>query len=159
MDVDKLTGLASVSVSEGTKIGVVDGALFDPATLRVTALAVKGTGGRFVIPFDRVTAFGADAVTIASSAVTQIPGGDGTSAEVALDSLQKRKVVDAAGTLLGILQRVDIDPPSGALGSIAVHKGGMLGLGGETTTIPAAAIATVGHDLITITAAPAAARQ
>ncbi len=155
MDVDKLKGLAIVSVNEGAKIGAVAGALFDPTTLRLTALEGKGDGGRFIIPFAQITAFGADAVTIASSAVTQMAGESGASAEVALDTLQKRKVVDVAGTLLGTLQGLDIKPTSGELGSIMVHKGGLLGLGGETTTIPAGDIATIGNDLITVRGLPA----
>ena len=136
MDADRLKGLAIVSVDEGAKLGAVTGALFDPTTLRMTALAGRGDGGRFAIPLARITALGTDAVTVASSAVTQIPGGDGPSTEVALESLQRRKVVDADGTLLGVRSGLDIDPTSGALESIAVHKCGVFGLGGDLTTFP-----------------------
>lgn len=157
MDVDKLKGMAIVSVSEGSKLGTVHGALFDAASLRLTALDAKGDGGRFIVPLGQVKAFGADAVTVESSAVTQMSGESGATTEVALDTLRKRKVVDQAGTLLGTLHTLDIEPTSGDVSSIVVHKGGILGIGGESHTIPAAAIKSIGTDLITVTGVPAAA--
>lgn len=157
MDVDKLKGMAIVSMSEGSKLGTVSGALFDSASLRLTALDAKGDGGRFIVPLGQVKAFGADAVTVESSAVTQMSTEGGTTTEVALDTLRKRKVVDEAGSLLGTLHTLDIEPTSGDVSSIVVHKGGLLGLGGSSTTIPATAIKSIGHDLITVEGVPSAA--
>jgi sporulation protein YlmC with PRC-barrel domain len=157
VDVDKLRGIAIVSVSEGAKLGTVSGALFDPASLRLTALDVKGGAGRFIIPLGQIKAFGADAVTVESSSVTQVQGESGASTEVSLDTLRKRKVVDEEGTLLGTLHSLDIESVSGDVESIVVHKGGILGLGGESHTIPAAAIKSIGTDLITVTSISAPA--
>lgn len=150
MDVDKLKGIAIVSVSEGSKLGTVSGTLFDPTSLRLTALEAKGGNGRFIVPLGQVKAFGADAVTVESSAGTQMAGESGASAEISIDTLRKHKVVDDAGSLLGTLHNLDIDPTSGEVSSIVVHKGGLLGLGGESTTIPAAAIKSIGSELITV---------
>ena len=158
MDVDKLKGMAIVSVNEGSKLGTISGALFDSASLRLTALDAKGDGGRFIVPLGQVKAFGADAVTVESSAVTQMSTEGGTTTEVALDTLRKRKVVDEAGSLLGTLHTLDIEPTSGDVSSIVVHKGGLLGLGGSSTTIPAMAIKSIGHDLITVEGVPSAAQ-
>ena len=157
MDVDKLKGIAIVSMSEGTKLGTVSGTLFDPASLRLTALEAKGGNGRFIVPLGQVQAFGADAITVESSAVTQMAGESGASAEISLDTLRKHKVVDDAGSLLGTLHNLDIDPTTGEVGSIVVHKGGLLGLGGESTTIPAASIKSIGSQLITVAGVPSAA--
>lgn len=150
MDAEKLKGTAIVSVSEGTKLGTISGALFDPTSLRLTALDAKGGDGRFIVPLGQVKAFGADAVTVESSAVTQMAGDSGSSAAVSLDTLRKHKVVDEAGSLLGTLHSLEIDPTSGAVQDILVHKGGLLGIGGESTTIPAAAIKSIGNELITV---------
>ena len=156
MDMEKLKGIAIVSVSEGAKLGTVSGALFDSDSMRLTALDVKGGDGRFIIPLGAIKAFGADAVTIESSSVTQMQGESGAATEVSLDALRKRKVVDEAGTLLGTLHNLDIEAMSGAVESISVHKGGIFGLGGESTTIPATAIKSIGRELITVAVAPAA---
>lgn len=151
VDVDKLTGMTVVSMSEGAKLGKIDGALFDPQSLRLTALKLKGDSGEFIVPLEQVRAIGTDAVTVASSQVTQVATTSGAETLVNLRDLQKRKVVNAAGTLLGALQSLDIDPITGEVSSLMVHKGGLLGLGGETTAIAAASIQTIGNDLITVT--------
>jgi sporulation protein YlmC with PRC-barrel domain len=67
-----------------------------------------------------------------------------------LDALRKLKIVDHAGTLLGTISRVEIDPASGEITQLAAHKGGMLGMGGATTPIDARAIVSVGPELMTV---------
>ena len=58
--------------------------------------------------------------------------------------------MDAAGTLVGTLSDIDSNPTSGQVLSLVVHKGGLLGLGGETTTIDASAILGIGAKVITV---------
>ena len=71
MDVGKLKGVAVVSVDEGSTLGRIGGALFDPGTLRLTALQLKGDSGEFIGPLERVKSIGTDAVTVESSQATQ----------------------------------------------------------------------------------------
>jgi sporulation protein YlmC with PRC-barrel domain len=151
MDASKLKGMAVVSLAEGTKLGTVARPLIDLAALRLVALQVKGDSGTFVIPFEQVRQVGTDAITVASSQVTQIPGTDSAAtALLDLDQIGKLKVVDQAGTLLGTVAQLTIDAASGQISHLGAHKGGMLGMGGTTTPIPAQAILSVGPDLLTV---------
>lgn len=156
MNTGKLRGIAVVSLAEGTKLGQVDAPLFDSVSLQLRAFQVKGDGQIFIVPLDLVRSIGTDAVTVESSQATQTPskGGEfGTLVE--LSALRQLKVVDAAGTFLGTLHDLELDPASGRALRIIVRKGGMLGLGGETTTIEVSGIRSVGGDLITVVEAPA----
>ena len=145
--------MAIVSVEEGTKLGYVAQPLLDLTARVVVALQVKGESGTFIVPFAEVAAVGPDAITVASSRATQTPSAGGAAAGMHdLDALKKLKVVDNAGTLLGTISRVEIDPASGAITELAAHKGGMLGMGGTTTPIDARAIVSVGPELVTVNA-------
>jgi sporulation protein YlmC with PRC-barrel domain len=88
---------------------------------------------------------------VASSQATQTPSTGGAADDLRdLDALGKLKIVDQAGTFLGTLRHVEIDPASGAITQLTAHTGGMLGLGGTTTTIDARSIVTVGPELLTV---------
>ena len=151
MNTDKLTGIAVVSRDEGAKLGQVDAALFDPATLQLRAFQVKGEGQTFIVPWDQVGAIGADAIMVPSSQATQTASKGGAFGDlVEFRTLKKLKVVDAAGTLVGTLSDLELDPATGRALRMVVHKGGLLGFGGETTTIEAAAIRAVGSEVITV---------
>jgi sporulation protein YlmC with PRC-barrel domain len=151
MNIKRLKGIAIVSLAEGTKLGRVDAPLFDPATLQLRAIRVKGDGQSFIIPWARVQTVGADAVMVASSAVTQATTREGEFGGLAeFDALKRLQIVDAAGTLIGTLRDLELDSTTGRALSLGIHKGGLLGLGGETTTIDAAAIRSIGSDLITV---------
>ena len=126
-------------------------ATIDLPALRLVALQVLGDVGTFVIPFDQVKQIGADAITVASSQVTQIPGTDSAAhALLDLDQISKLKVVDQAGTFLGTLAQLTIDAASRQVTELGAHKGGMLGMGGTTTPISPQAILSVGPDLLTV---------
>jgi sporulation protein YlmC with PRC-barrel domain len=62
------------------------------------------------------------------------------------------KVVDDAGTLLGTPQAIAIAPQTGRLQQLEVHSGGMLGMGGQTTTVPGSDVTSVGADVIVVRA-------
>jgi len=157
MNSDKLKGIAVVSQDEGAKLGQVDTALFDPQNLDLRALQIKGDGQTFLVPFDRVAAFGADAVMVESSQVTQAAASGGALGQlVELSTLKKLKVVDATGTLIGLVRDVELDDASGRAVRLIVHKGGVLGFGGETTTINITAVRGVGSEVITVDATGAA---
>ena len=154
MNTEKLKGIAVVSQDEGAKLGQVDAALFDPQNLDLRALQVKGDGQTFLVPFDQVAAFGTDAVMVRSSQVTQAQAAGGALGQlVELGALKKLKVVDATGTLIGTVRDVELDDASGRAVRLMVHKGGMLGLGGDTTTLEITAVRGVGTEVITVDAA------
>ncbi len=148
MQSDKLKGIAVVSVDEGSRVGRVEESLFDPQDLHLAAFRIKGDNGTFIVPLDKVQSVGADAVMVASSAATQVAAVDSTL--VGWEALQKRKVVDESGTLLGTVSNLDLDTTTGKVLGLTVHKGGMLGLGGETTEIQATRIKSIGAELITL---------
>jgi uncharacterized protein YrrD len=150
MDAHTLKGMAIVSVAEGTKLGQVEQPLLDLTAQRVAALRAKGESGTFIVRFEDVQSIGADAITVASSAATRTPStGGATDGLRDLDELGKLKVVDGAGTFLGMIAHIEFDPASGAITQLAAHKGGMLGMGGTTTPIDARAIVSVGPELLT----------
>ena len=152
----RLSGIAVVSPAEGTILGHVDAPLFDPVSLRLRAFQVKGNGQTFIVPLDLVRSIGVDAVTVESSQATQIPSKGGEFGSlVELSALKRLKVVDSAGTLLGTLHDIELDQTTGLALRIVVHKSGLLGFGGETTSIEAAGIRSVGGELITVVEAQA----
>jgi sporulation protein YlmC with PRC-barrel domain len=151
MNAQALTGMAVVTVTEGTKLGSVAQPLLDLTARRVAALRVAGDAGAFILPFDRIAHIGDDAITVESSAATQTPStGGAADGLVDLRALGKLKVVDSEGTLLGKVSRVEFDPASGEITQLAAHKGGVLGMGGATTPIDARAIVQVGPALLTV---------
>ena len=151
MNIDKIKGTAVVSLDEGVKLGAVDHALYDPATLELRALQVTGDGRTFIIPWGLITTIGADAVMVANSQSTQTATQGGAMGNlVDRRALQRLKVVDAAGTLVGTLSELESDQTTGSVVHITVSKGGFLGRFGESTVIDAAAIRGIGTDIVTV---------
>ena len=158
MNIDTIKGLAVISLDEGLKLGTVDHALYDPATLELRALQVTGDGRTFIIPFGLIATIGADAVMVANSQATQAAVQGGTLGNlVARKTLQRLKFVDAAGTLVGTLSDLASDQATGAIVRITVSKGGFLGRFGESTTLDGTAIRGIGTDIVTVVAADAVA--
>lgn len=146
-----LKGLAIVSITEGTRLGRVDDLLIDVAQRNIVALQCSDQGKRFIVPFPLVRNIGQDAITVESSQVTQVDGQNGpTPGTVRLDDFMKLKVVDEAGSFIGNVNQVDIDVVNGQMLSINAHKGGVLGLGGTTTAIPAEQIRAIGQEFVTV---------
>ncbi len=154
MDTEKIRGIAVVSLNDGKRLGAVDHALFDPATLDLQALQVTGDGQTFVIPWHLVRAVGAAAVMVASNRTTMTAARGGAFGKlVDLRTLQRLKVMDAAGTLAGTISDVESDPATGRALLITVSKGGFLSRFGETTVIDASAIRGIGTDIVTVAVA------
>ena len=152
MNASDIKNMTIVSLQEGTKLGRVDQPLFDLAARQLGALQVKGEGGTFILPFAEIQHIGTDAITVASSQVTQTPSSGGaTDALLDLHALKRLKIVDQAGTLLGTISDVDVDPISGEVTKLIAHKGGLLGLGGTSTPIASTSIVMVGEELLTVT--------
>ena len=147
MKAEKLKGLAVISIAEGARLGRVEDVLFDPRELRIGALRVGGDERNFVLPFEQVKQVGVDAVTVESGRAIQVAGGDGM---LGLGDLTSLKAVDEAGNFIGTVAGVEIDTATGHIENVTAHKGGVLGLGGQTTTIVAGEVRVIGPDVMTV---------
>ncbi len=153
MDAEALKGKAVVAVADAAKLGYVEDILFDVQGLQAAALQVRGSDHTLAIPFAKIKHVGPDAITVDSSQVTQaVSKGDTFSALPGLGALKKLKVVDEAGTFLGMVAGLDLDPETGRLLNLSVQKGGVLGLGGSTVTLSAGAVRGIGPEIITAAA-------
>ena len=150
MDASMLKGMAVVAIAEGTRLGRIDEVLFDPAERRAAGLRLRGNGHRRTVPYAEVRSVGADAVMVASEQIGQLPDTDGTAGLVGLRRLGHLKVVDEAGTFLGIVGSVEIAPENGRIVRLQARKGGLWMLGGEQTTIEVEAIRGIGPELATV---------
>lgn len=152
MKASALKGMTVVSMMDGVQIGRVEEVLFDMAALRVAALMLTTTGGRSVLPFAAVHRIGADAVTVESATAAQAAEAQGGAGNVlrGLGDLMGLKVVSGEGTYLGDVRDVAIDQADGALTELEARRGGVLGLGGASVTVPASAIRGIGPDLVTV---------
>jgi uncharacterized protein YrrD len=158
MDIGKLKGMAIVSVTEGSRLGRVEDVLIDTSGLQIGALKIAHDGQQFMIPFNLIKNVGSDAITVESSQVTQAEGS-ASGVLVGLRDFKKLKMVDEAGTLLGVLSSVDFDQKTGKLLQLSVHKGGMLGLGGTTTVVDTSQVRGIGREVVTVSAEAAAVVQ
>lgn len=151
MDANTLKGMAVVSLQEGATLGRVEQALFDLAARQLRGLEVRGDNGTFIVPFEQIESIGSDAVTVASSQVTQTASSSSTAGTMTgVNELQKLKVVDNTGTFLGTLGAIEFDAANGRVTKLNAHKGGVLGFGGTTTTLDASSILVVGSELLTV---------
>ena len=138
-------------MAAGAKVGSVEEVLFDATDLRVAALLLRASDGQSIVPFAFVRNIGADAVIVESTAATE--GATGQTAREnlrGLGDLTGLPVVDSEGTNLGAMTDCEFAPDDGRLTEIEVHSGGMLGLGGTSLTVAAAAIRRIGPKLITV---------
>lgn len=158
MDIDKIKGMAIVSVSEGSRLGRVDDVLIDTSAIQIGALKIAHDGQQFMIPFNLIKSIGSDAITVESSQVTQAESS-AAGALVSLRDFKKLKMVDEAGTLLGVLSNIDFDQQTGKLVQLSVHKGGLLGLGGVTTAVDTSQVRGIGREVVTVSAEASAAVQ
>lgn len=151
MQAEKLKRTAVVSIADGAKLGYVEDVLFDPAALRVAALCISANGQQATIPYDQLSGVGGDAVTVGSSDVARWAHTDSSTAALrTLDDMSKLKVLDEAGTLHGTLTGIEIDPTSGKITLVEAHKGGVLGIGGSSLTVPVSRITSIGPEVMVV---------
>lgn len=150
---DTLKGMAVVSIADAARLGRVGEVLVDVGGRRAAALAVQAPEERLILPFDQIASIGSDAVTVASADALQVGTLHGAVAGLAASAeLLGRKVVDDSGRLIGALSTIEFDPRDGHITELAVHQGGLLGMGGTTYAVPAGAIQSVGTELIVVAA-------
>lgn len=151
MDARAFRGMAVVTVDGAERLGRVDDVLFETEPLRVAALALETDRGQEAVPLSAIHRVGDDAIMVESrqKALSAEP-------RLAIDrmkdlqTLAKLKVVDDGGTFMGQVERVDVDPSTGAVNSMEVTRSNTFGLGGETTTVDIGQVQSVGDDLLTV---------
>lgn len=140
-----------VSMADGTKLGNVQELLFDTTKLRLAALLLSSGGSKSLVPFEAVRSFGNDVITVENVSVTQGAEGNATAgAYRTLKELGSLRAINGEGTWLGDVREIEVAPKDGTVEQINVHKGGILGLGGTTTSVPAAAIRGIGPKVLTV---------
>ena len=150
MDPATLKGVAIVSMEGAARLGRVKEVLFatDPP-LRVAALQATDKSGESVVPFERVSSFGSDAVMVETPDVSE-HAPQPSSPLRSLADLLKLKVVDQSGAFVGTVKSLDFDPDTGRVERLVAAAGGVLGMGGTSQTVEAVDIRSVGDDLLTI---------
>jgi sporulation protein YlmC with PRC-barrel domain len=155
MKTSEMKGKAVLSITTGLRLGRVEEALLNPASLDLSALRISADDQQAVVPFAQVRSIGRDAVMVEGDDVAQwITTSIAAEGLVTFDDLKHHKVVDDAGTLLGTPRAIAVEPQSGRLQQLEVHSGGMLGMGGQTTTVPGSDVTGVGADVIVVRAGP-----
>jgi sporulation protein YlmC with PRC-barrel domain len=140
---------AVVSLDDGQRIGYVEDLLLDLQALELAALVVKGDKGETVLPSQLIKAVGVDAVTVDSVSSTQ-SNANALPGVRPFTKLHNLKVVDSAGTMVGHLHDIVIDPSSGAIVSLLLRSGGVFELGTRTERIPVTDVRSFGDSLITV---------
>ena len=74
----------------------------------------------------------------------------GSSLSIAVGELLGLAVTSAEGTHLGAVQDLEFEAADGRLLALALHKGGVLGMGGTSLTVPASAIRSIGPKLVAV---------
>ena len=125
-----------VNTSTAETVGHVDGFLIEAEAARITGLRVDIDGSMSILPWDRLAAFGPDAVTVADAEVFRAPAdpSEQRRSDPALDPIGKL-AVEETGNGLGTVADVDFDPTSGALRAILTDiyelpADKLMGLGG-----------------------------
>lgn len=161
MKFSELKGRAVVNVEDAKKIGEIENLLLDPGSRQVLGWKVK-TGGLFSTPLilavSQIRNIGPDAVTVAADTTTV---GNATVAtessdqatnvqdSVELTAILGHKVVTDAGTLVGEVHDVLLDPVSASVTGYEVRGTGLFS---KSLEIAASPEVRYGEKLITIPA-------
>ncbi|MET0144641.1 MAG: PRC-barrel domain-containing protein [Ilumatobacteraceae bacterium] len=139
MNLSSVIGRPVVDLSSATTIGRVDDAVVDTTAHRIVGFVLgKVAGPATFLPWESMTALGADAVTIADLHVLGTPPGEpgGSLTSKALGA----RVLTDAGRELAALVDLDIDPTDGAVTSLTLSDRtlpaeSLLGIGSYATVV------------------------
>lgn len=121
------SGRKIVSTETAETVGVIDNFVVDPEASSVVALKVKKADSGDILAWKRITAFGADAVTVPDGGAI----GDAEDTIAALTGKHKRivgkRVLNTLGEDLGPVIDVEFDPTSGRLLTLTLKTGSIEG--------------------------------
>ena len=151
MKVSRLKDMPVVSMADGAQFGVVKELLFDTSDFRLTALLLRADSGESTLPFGSIHSIGSDAIIVESAGDTAGAKGQAVLDTARdLEDLMGLSAVNGEGTLLGKVKDLEIGEQDGRLTKLEVHRGGVLGIGGTSVTVPPSAIRSIGPKLITV---------
>lgn len=153
MNANTLKGMPVVSMADGAKIGTVKDVLFDPSELRAAGLVLVMAGGESLLPFGSVRSIGADAIMVETTTTSSGVAMQGDVEDLSrLAELVGLPILSGEGTHLGQVTDVAIDPGDGHITGLAIHRGGLLGIGGSSMMIEGSAIRGIGPSVVTVEA-------
>jgi len=121
------SGRKIVSTGTAENVGWIDDFVVDPEVCSVVALKVKKADQGDILAWKRITAFGADALTVPGADAI----GDADDTVAALADKHKRlmgkRVLDTFGEDLGPVTDVEFDPKSGRLITLTLKTGSIAG--------------------------------
>jgi sporulation protein YlmC with PRC-barrel domain len=125
-----------VDTSTAQTLGHVDGFLIETGNATITGLRVETDSSTAILPWDRLAAFGPDAVTVTDATALRPPADaeEQRRSDPDLDPIGK-PAIEETGNGLGTVADVDFDPESGALRAVLTDAyelpaDKLLGLGG-----------------------------
>ena len=133
-------GREVVSTSTAETVGQIADFVIDPQSRTVVALTLNKTERGDTVLWTKITAFGADAVTVASAEVI-IDANEVVTALSGKDQrLLGKRVLTTFGEDLGPVTDVDFDPDSGAVINLATADGNisgdrLIGIGSYATIV------------------------
>ena len=158
MDTKRIKGLQVITLA-GVKAGTVDRIFFDPATKRVAGFvlqadpALPADAPSRLIEADDVHGLGADALIVPDDGAIRDPQtGPPLATLVDLNEVAKRQVVTDAGTLLGQVAAIELDPQTLRLARVEVSAGFFK----SNTWLPAERVIRFGADAVVVADAVAA---
>jgi sporulation protein YlmC with PRC-barrel domain len=151
MKASKLTGMPVISIADGIKAGQVADLRIAATSPQVQALMLKTGREHTVVPFESIRTIGPDAIMIESLDVLcaddELASGDVVRH---FTSLVGRETAGDDGRYLGDVRDLEVDPSSGRIDAILLHRGGVMGIGGEDVNVPGAHLHAFGPKLLTV---------
>ena len=132
-----------VSTSTAATVGKVKGFVVDPATRSVHALRLRKTEDGKVLLWSAMTAFGADAVTVADAGAIVEDAESVTALTGKEHDVLGKRVLTSAGDQLGEVHDVDFDPETGTISALVlkdaddVEGARLIGIGGYAVVVRA----------------------
>ena len=146
----EFVGKRVVSLADGVEIGKVKDLVF--TGLNLSALVIAGERGDGLLPFESISANGPDAITIESFQLIDWNAGSTLTPESrTTQEIEKLKVIDAKGTMIGRLHDFKMNP-NGWIEEIYIRTDGVFGIGAHETTVPSSKVRAIGAFLITVDA-------
>ena len=123
MLLSEVGGHKVVSTSTAQTVGHIAGLVIDPRRGRVVAITLKRAGRANTVPWEDITAFGADAVTVPDETVAVEPSDTIRELNGTARRLPGKRLLSASGKELGALDDVAFDPTSGELTALLATGG------------------------------------
>lgn len=144
-------GLEVIGLDDASLLGEVDGLIVDETTKRVAGLIIDmGLYEASVLPFDRITALGEDAVLVESAEAVRPLSQEPELEAVAQRSIQLDEllILTDGGDVVGMVGDYFVNPGDGSLAGIEIVIDAEAGE--ETHVVPISAVVSIGTDLVMV---------